>query len=116
VFLEKLDAQGWLDLFTNIKRGCSISDLAEFYAKCIVTSGVVTSTVNGHELRFDVSDLGELLGVSSEGFNVYVRKDKNVLGDERLLELTHKLVQKPHLIESWSVKKGKMMPLHQLLF
>jgi len=45
----------------------------------------VTSTVNGHELRFDASDLSELLGVSSEGYDVYVREDKSVLGDERLL-------------------------------
>jgi len=38
VFLEKLDAQGWLDLFTNTKRCCSVPGLAEFYANCIVTS------------------------------------------------------------------------------
>ena len=85
MFLEKWDAQGWLDLFMNTKRGCSIPDLAEFYANCDVTSGMVTSTVNGHELRFDASDLSELLGVSSEGYDVYVREDKSVLGDERLL-------------------------------
>ena len=48
----------------NTKRGCSVPDLAEFYANCVVTSGVVTNTVNGHELRFDTSDLGELLEVS----------------------------------------------------
>ena len=38
----------------------------------------MTSTVNGHKIRFDASDLGELLGVSSEGFDVYVRKDKSL--------------------------------------
>jgi len=38
--------------------------------------------VNGHKLRFDASDLGELLGVSAEGFDVYAREDKSVLGDE----------------------------------
>jgi len=100
VFLEKLEAQGWLDLFTNTYRGCSVPDLAEFYANCVVTNGVVTSTFNGHKLRFDASKLGELLGVPSEGFDVYVREDKSILGDERLLELTRKLAQKPNLSTS----------------
>jgi len=88
VFLEKLEAHGWLELFTNTKRCCSVLELAEFYANYVVTNGVVTSIINSHQLRFDVGDLGELLRVSSEGFNVYVRDDKSVLGDERLLELT----------------------------
>ena len=88
VFLEKLEAHGWLELFTNTKRCCSVPELAEFYANCVVTNGMVTSTINSCQLRFDVGDLGELLRVSSEGFNVYVRDDKSVLGDERLLELT----------------------------
>jgi len=79
VFLEKLEAQGWLEIFTNIKRGCFVSELAEFYANCVITNGVVTSIVNGHKLCFDASDLGELLGVSSEGFDVYVCEDKSIL-------------------------------------
>jgi len=29
--LDKLQAQGWLELFTNTHRGCSVLDLAEFY-------------------------------------------------------------------------------------
>jgi len=105
-----------LDLFTNTHRGCSVLDLAEFYANCAVTNGVVTSTVNGYKLRFDACELGELLGVPSEGFDVHVREDKSILGDERLLEFTRKLAQKPHLSTSRSVRKGKMMPLHRLLF
>jgi len=32
VFLDKLKAQGWLDLFTNTHMGCSVAELAEFYA------------------------------------------------------------------------------------
>ena len=91
MFLEKLKAQGWLDLFTDTKRGCSVPDFAKFYANCIVTNGVVTSSVNDHDLRFDAKKLGKLLGVSSEGFNVYVQEDKCIFGEERLLELTHKL-------------------------
>jgi len=38
VILEKLEAQGWLDLFTYTKKGWSVSDLAEFYANCVVTN------------------------------------------------------------------------------
>lgn len=73
VFVETLEAQGWLELFTYPKRGCSVPDLAEFYANCVVTNRVVPSIVNGHEVQFDAKKLGELLGVSSEGFDVYVR-------------------------------------------
>ena len=82
VFLEKLEAQGWLELFTDTKRESSVLDLAEFYANCVVTNGVVTSTVNGHGVRFNARELGELLGILSEGFDVYVVEDKSVLGDE----------------------------------
>ena len=87
-------------MFTNTKRGCSVPDLAEFYANCIVTNGVVTSTVDSYKLRFNARDLGEMLGVRSEGFDVYMRGDKSVLNEERLLELTHKLAPKPHLTMS----------------
>jgi len=47
---------------------------------------------------------------------VYVREDKSILGDERLLELTRKLAQEPDLTAPQSVRKGEMMPLHRLLF
>jgi len=43
----------------------------------------VTSTVNDHDLRFDAKKLGEMLRVPSDSFDVYVREDKSVLGDER---------------------------------
>ena len=77
---------------------------------------MVTSTINGHQVRFDARELGELLGVSSEDFDVYVREDKSVLSDERLLELTQRLAQKPHLTVSRFVRIGEMMPMHRLLF
>ena len=32
LFLDKLQAQGWLGLFTNNYRGCSVLNLVEFYA------------------------------------------------------------------------------------
>ena len=57
-----------------------------------------------------------MLGVPSNGFDMYVREDKSVLGYKWLFELSRKLAPKPHLTESWSVRKGEMMPLHQLLF
>jgi len=76
----------------------------------------VTSTVNDHDLRFDAKKLGEMLGAPSDGFDVYVREDKSVFGDERLLELTCKLARKLHLTESRSMRKGEMMSLHRLLF
>ena len=78
MFLEKLEAQGWLELFTNTKGGCSVSELAKFYANCVVTNEVVTSIVNGQKLCFDASDLGELLGVLAKDFDAYVHEDKSI--------------------------------------
>ena len=98
--------------FHKHRKRLSVPELAKFYANCVVTNLVVTSTVNGHRLCFDANDLGELLGVSAEGFDVYVREDKSVLGDEWLLELTQRLAQKPNLTEPQSVQKGEMTPLH----
>ena len=46
VFLDKLRAQGGLELFAITQLGCSVPDLAEFYANCNITNAVVTSEVN----------------------------------------------------------------------
>ena len=116
VFLDKPQSQGWLELFTNTQRGCSVPDLAEFYANCDVIQGVVTSVVHGKQLSFNANQLGAILGVPAEGFGVYVRKDKSVLGATRLHQLTQRLSQQPTLKAPWLVKKGGMTPLHHLLF
>ena len=47
VFLDKLKAQGWFELFTNTPMGCSQPDLAEFYVNVSVSESLLTSTVNG---------------------------------------------------------------------
>ena len=60
VFLEKLRKQGWLELFTNSQLGCSVPELAEFYARCSITEGVVTSEVNGVKIEFDVEKLEDI--------------------------------------------------------
>ena len=106
LFFDKLKAQGWLELFTNTHRGCSVPDLAEFHVNCVVTKGVVTTIVNGHDLSFNAKESGEIMGVPAEGFVVYVREDENVLGAERLLQLTQKLSQQPTLSAPRLVKKG----------
>ena len=112
MFLDKLRAQGWLELFANTQLGCSVPDLAEFYANCNVTNAVVTSEVNGKKLKFNAKDLGAILGVPAEGFDVYVREDKTVLGTARLLQLTQTLSQQTRLKAPPSVKKGDMTSLH----
>lgn len=112
VFLEKLEAQGWLELFIDSKKGYSVPVLAEFYVNCVITNGVVTSTVNGRDIHFDASTLGTLLGLSAEGVGLYIREDKNVVGAERLLELTQRLAQKPYLIAPRFVRKGEMAPIN----
>jgi len=67
----------WLHLFTNNTSGCSVPKLAEFYD----------------------NDFDELLGVSAEGFDVYVHENKNVADAEWLLELTQTFTHKHNLIE-----------------
>jgi len=88
--------------------------MAEFYAHCSVTDGVVTSEVNGMKIRFDAKELGEILGVPTLGFNLYVREDKSVLGYDRLLELAQKFSPQPGPQTPQSVKEGDMTSLHQL--
>ena len=53
MFLEKLEKQGWLALFTNSQLGCSVPNLVEFYARCSVTDGTLSSEVNGIKIAFD---------------------------------------------------------------
>ena len=64
----------------NTQMGCSVSELAEFYANCVITDGVVISKAMGKEVRFDAQKLGEILGVPATRSDLYVRKDKSVLG------------------------------------
>jgi len=85
-----------------------VPNLAEFYANYVVTNRVVTSTVNGRKLFFNAKELGAILSVPSEGFDVYVHEDKNMLGAKRLVELTRRLSQKSGLVAPRSVKKGEM--------
>ena len=116
VFLTKLRAQGWLELFANTQQGCSLLELAEFYANCSVANGVVTSAVNEWHFSFDAATLGEILGIPSRGFDAYVREDKTILETARLLEISKRVSQKQDLRTPSSVKKGNLTSLHQLLF
>jgi len=86
--------------------------LVEFYANCTVTEGVVTSTVNGNQFCLDTKILGEILGIPSTGFDVYVREDKTILGTARLLELSQKFSRQPSLQTTQSVKKWDMTSLY----
>ena len=97
VFLEKLRKQGLLELFRNTQLRGSIHELAEFYASCSVTEGIMTSDVNGVKVEFNAQKLGEILGVLAVGFDIYVREDKSLHGKARLLELAQKPSQQPGL-------------------
>ena len=87
MFLDKLKAQGWFELFTNIHMGCSQPDVAEFYANVSLSRGVLSSIVNGVLIEVDARALGVILGVLATGFDLYVWEDKSLLGRDRLLEL-----------------------------
>ena len=116
VFLDKLKAQGWYELFTNTQMGCSQPDVTEFYANVALAGNVLSSTVNGVLIEVNAQTLGVILGVPATGFDLYVREDKSLLGRDRLLELAQRLSQQPGLRSLQAIKKGDMQPLHQLLF
>ena len=44
--------------------------------------------MNGVQIEFDAQMLGEILGVPTAGFDLYVREDKFLLGKARLLDLS----------------------------
>ena len=116
MFLDKLKAQGWFELFTNTPMRCSQSDVAEFYANVSVSEGLLSSTVNGVLIEVDARALRVILEVPVTGFDLYVREDKSLLGKARLLELAQHLSQQPGLKNPQAVKKDDMQPLHQLIF
>ena len=116
MFLDKLKAQGWFELFMNTQLGCSQPDVAEFYANVSISKGVLTSTVNGVLIEVNARALRVILGVPATGFDLYVREDKSLLGKAKLLELAQHLSQQPRLKSPQAVKKGDMQPLHQLIF
>ena len=116
VFLERLKAQGWYELFANTQLGCSQPDVAEFYANVTLHGDVISSTVNGVLIEVNAQAFGVILGVPATGFDLYVREDKSLLSRERLVELSRHLSQQPGLRSPQAVKKGDMQPLHQLLF
>ena len=64
VFLEKLRAQGWYELFTNTQLGCSQPDVAEFYANVALHGDVLSSTVNGVLIEINARVRGDLRGAS----------------------------------------------------
>jgi len=114
--LDKLKAQRWFELFTNMPLGCSQPDVAEFYANVSVSEDVLSSTVNGVLIEVDARALGVILGVPAIGFDLYVREDKSLLGKAKLLELAQHLSQQPGLKSPQAVKKGDIQPLRQLIF
>jgi len=116
VFLDKLKAQGWYELFTNTQLGCSQPDVAEFYANVTLHGDVISSSVNGVLIEVNAQALGVILGVPATGFDLHIREDKKPLSRDRLLELSRHLSQQPGLRSPQAVKKGDMQPLHQLLF
>ena len=116
VFLAKLKAQGWYELFTNTQLGCSQPDVVEFYANVSLHGDVISSKVNGVLIEVNAQALGVILGVPATGFDLYVRENKSLLSRERLVELSRHLSQQPGLRSPQAVKKGDMQPMHQLLF
>jgi len=63
-------------------------------------------------IEVDSKALGVILGMPATGFNLYVWKDKFLLGKAKLLELAQHLSQQLGLKSPQAVKKGDMQPLH----
>ena len=90
--------------------------LGKILCQVSIIEGRVTSKVNGVHIEFDAQTLGDILGVPVDGFDLYVWEDKSLLGKAKLPELAQRLTQQLGLKHPQAVKKGNMMPLHQLMF
>jgi len=108
---ELLDFQGWGDLFLDTKLMVHEKEVVEFYTNLkVLEENVVTSTVNGVELVFDRSRLGEILCIPSVGLAEYVWAT-----DEQCI-LKTKYSQGRVTSKARKVLKGEMAPVHKLLF
>jgi len=58
---------------------CSVPELAEFYANYMVTDGVVTSEVSRKKIKPDAKKLGDILGIPTTGFDLYMSRRTNLL-------------------------------------
>ena len=58
VFLDKLQTQGWFELFVNTEMGCSQADVVEFFANVALHGEVLSSTVNGVLIEVNAQTLG----------------------------------------------------------
>ena len=82
VFLNKLKAQGWFELFTNTPMGCSQPNVAEFFVNVSISKGLLSNIVNGVLIEVHARPLGVILGVPPTEFDLYVREDKSLLGKQ----------------------------------
>jgi len=80
VFLDKVQTQGWFELFANTELRCSPADVVEFYANVALHGEVLSNTVNGVLIEVDAQALRVILGVPATGFDLYVRECSNTLG------------------------------------
>ncbi|KAH0708865.1 hypothetical protein KY290_010377 [Solanum tuberosum] len=108
---DLLNSQGWRELFLDTKLLVHEKEVVKFYTNLkVLEENVVTSTVNGVELVFDRSRLGEILCIPSVGLAEYVWAT-----DEQCI-LTTKYSQGRVTSKARKVLKGEMAPVHKLLF
>jgi len=77
VFLFKLKAQRWFELFTNTQLRCSQPNVTKFYANVSLSKGVLSSTVNGVLIEVDARALRVILGTPATGLDLYGQEDKS---------------------------------------
>ncbi|KAG5628083.1 hypothetical protein H5410_013301 [Solanum commersonii] len=108
---ELLNSQGWGDLFLDTNILVHEKEVVEFYTNLkVLEENVVTSTMKGVELVFDCLRLEEILCILSVGLAEYVWAT-----DEQCI-LTTKYSQGRVTSKAMKVLKGKMAPVHKLLF
>ncbi|XP_070020145.1 uncharacterized protein [Nicotiana sylvestris] len=82
LLLEKLELQGWKDIAFQMDGRLARNEVVEFMENSEVKNGRVTIMVKEVQVSFDVKELGEILGVPTEGYNKEEIEPKTVYKSE----------------------------------
>jgi len=117
LLLEKLEIQGWKDMVLQLDGRLARNEIVEFMANAEVKEGRVTSLVKGVQISFDAKELGEILGIPSEGYDDYTRQKWPSLDSlPTALAITRKFCDNEEESEPKEVYKSEMKPPHKVIF
>nr|XP_016454937.1 PREDICTED: nucleolin-like [Nicotiana tabacum] len=117
MLLQKLQLQGWKNMVFQMDRRLARAEIVVFMGNCEIRNGRVTSVVKGVTVSFDDKELGEILGVHTEGYNDYKKLKWSSLENlPTSLAITRKFADNELELEAKAVYKSEMKPPHKVLF